>query len=97
MMARAADAGHSELRRSLLRGLVFRMKNKLLAGPLQDSGLVATTSDGACVTCVEKFVAQSAAAAARFAAAGASAHSQPSMLGSNGARMIIPTVAAAHK
>jgi hypothetical protein len=35
-MEHAAAERRSEVSRSLLRGLVIRMKNKLLAAPLQD-------------------------------------------------------------
>jgi hypothetical protein len=97
MSEAAPDVHTRDVSRSLLRGLVFRMKNKLLAGPLQDSGLIYVTSRTANVMRVEKIVAQHSAAAARFAIAYTSTISQRSMVGANVARMIIPSVVALHK
>jgi hypothetical protein len=68
MMVHAAAVGGSEHSRSLLRGLVLRMKNKLLAGPLQDCGRQPGVRETAFAMGCEAIVASCAAASVASAA-----------------------------
>jgi hypothetical protein len=92
MMARTTAARGSEVSRSHLRGPVLRMKNKLLAGPLQDWPLnpIEKRAD---VIRSEKIFAQRSQPRT-FPARHAWIVVRRSIVGATGARMIIPTDAA---